>query len=470
MHPVSSSSRAARARPARSLIPALALCVLSHACAGAPAREGAAAAAPLDAELALATFDSVWSRIAHTHYDTAFGGVDWAGVRAELRPAAAAVRTLPDLRRVIGDMLSRLGESHYGLIPGEVVDAADGSDAAVEAISGDVGAELRIVGGDLLVWRLRADGAAARAGVGTGWQLTHIDGRATADRIRAIGSMPESQRRTALTRLLYQSNAELAGAAGSTVELRLRDGAGRAAARTLTRQPRAGEVVRFGNLPPSMAQLHQERLPAGSGCVGLIRFNIWLAPLAGQIDRAVEAVRSCQGIIIDLRGNPGGVAAMVMGTAGHFLNDTLPLGFLRTRTSELRFKANPRRVRVDGSAVAPYAGPLAILTDEMTASTSEFFAAGLQGVGRARVFGSPSAGQALPAMTVRLPTGDVLMHVMGDFTGPHAVRIEGRGVIPDVVVASTRTDLLEGRDMPLLAAQAWITGGAAAGQHRGGDS
>jgi carboxyl-terminal processing protease len=159
-----------------------------------------------------------------------------------------------------------------------------------------------------------------------------------------------------------------------------------------------------------------------------------------------------------------------MGTAGHFLSDTLPLGFMRSRSGPpLRFKANPRRVRADGTPVEPYAGPLAILTDEMSASTSEFFAAGLQGVGRARVFGGNSAGQALPAMLIRLPTDDVLMHVMADFTGPRGVRIEGRGVQPDVPVPDTRQDLLAHRDAPLHAALAWIAGGGRAGTHPSGD-
>jgi carboxyl-terminal processing protease len=128
-------------------------------------------------------------------------------------------------------------------------------------------------------------------------------------------------------------------------------------------------------------------------------------------------------------------------------------------------------VRPDGTPVLPYAGPLAILTDEMSASTSEFFAAGLQGVGRARVFGGNSAGQALPAMLIRLPTDDVLMHVMADFTGPGGVRIEGRGVQPDVSVPDTRQDLIAQRDAPLRAALDWITGAGRAGTHpNGGNS
>jgi carboxyl-terminal processing protease len=80
----------------------------------------------------------------------------------------------------------------------------------------------------------------------------------------------------------------------------------------------------------------------------------------------------------------------------------------------------------------------------------------MQALGRARVFGERTPGQALPAMATRLPTGDVLMHVVADFVAPDGSRIEGRGVIPNEVVPLTREDLEAGRDASLEAAVRWI--------------
>jgi carboxyl-terminal processing protease len=447
----------------------LAAVAVSAGCAVVPDRapSGAAsgAAAPaVDSALAVLTFDSVWSRIANTHYDTAFGGVDWAALGAEYRPRAATARTLPALRGVLLQMLDRLGESHFGLIPHELAGTLDGS--GVVASDGEAGLEVRIAEGDIVVWRLDPDGAAAAAGVELGWSLVSVAGRPVAPRLQALAALADQ--RTARTRLLYQLNAEVSGTAGEELSLRFRRADGREVERRVQLRRRTGEVVSFSSLPPTIAALHAERLQTDAGCVGVIRFTMWLVPLAQAFDRAVDEARDCAGMIVDLRGNPGGVAGMVMGTAGHFLNDTLPLGFMKTRTAELRFKANPRRVRRDGSPTEPFAGRLAILTDEMTASTSEFFAEGLQGVGRARVFGTRSAGQALPAMMVRLPTGDALMYVVANFTGPNGSRIEGRGVVPDDVVEITRQDLLQGRDAPFEAALDWIAGGVTAGQHSGG--
>jgi carboxyl-terminal processing protease len=176
---------------------------------------------------------------------------------------------------------------------------------------------------------------------------------------------------------------------------------------------------------------------------------------------AVDRFKDADGIVIDLRGNPGGLAAMIMGIAGHFVTDHAILGVMKTRDSELRFAANPRLATASGTRTEPYAGPLAILVDGMTGSASECFAGGMQSLGRARVFGETSMGQALPALFDRLPNGDVLIHAWGDFVTGSGVRIEGRGVVPDDPVAMSRAALLAGHDLPLEAALRWVDSQAA---------
>jgi carboxyl-terminal processing protease len=112
----------------------------------------------------------------------------------------------------------------------------------------------------------------------------------------------------------------------------------------------------------------------------------------------------------------------------------------------------------------PFDGQVAVIIDELSASTTEILAAALQRLGRARVFGGPSAGQALPALLTRLPNGDRLMYVIGDFAGPGGTRVEGAGVVPDEPVPLSRAALLAGRDEALQAAFRWIeTSGRPAG-------
>jgi carboxyl-terminal processing protease len=181
-----------------------------------------------------------------------------------------------------------------------------------------------------------------------------------------------------------------------------------------------------------------------------------MSSVDAPFQQAVERFRSSDGIVIDLRGNPGGLAAMIMGIAGHFVGERIPLGVMKTRDAELRFTVNPRIVNSAGQRVDVFRGPVAILVDALTGSASECFAGGMQSIGRARVFGQTSMGQALPALFDRLPNGDVLIHALGDFVTAKGTRLEGRGVIPDEPVPLTREDLAAGRDRPLEAALAWI--------------
>ena len=103
-----------------------------------------------------------------------------------------------------------------------------------------------------------------------------------------------------------------------------------------------------------------------------------------------------------------------------------------------------------------FAGPVAILIDHGSASTSEILAAGLQEAGRARVFGETSAGAALPSSFRVLPTGDLFQYAVGDMKTPGGKLLEGHGVEPDEVVHNTRADLAAGRDRVQDAARAWI--------------
>lgn len=414
---------------------------------------------PITPDQALVSFDSAWRRIGATHYDSAMRGVDWNAVRDSLRPRAAEAATLGALRQVIGTMLSTLGESHFALIPQEVADAMDPGRSAPEgsATPGDAGLTLRLVGDTVMVTAVRPASAAARAGIRPGWIVDSV-GRFSAVRARRTIAERQGLTRRQLVAMIPQGAAsQLAGAAGSSIDAVFTDHEGRSRTVELVRDPLPGFPVRFGNLPTMFVEVTQRIQPlASGGCAGVIRLSVWMLPAAAQLDSAVDAVRHCRGVVIDLRGNPGGVGAMVMGFGGHFLDSAYALGEMKLRNNRLRFVANPRRAGVAGQRVTPFAGPLAIVVDSLSMSTSEIFAAGMQAIGRARIFGENTPGLALPAVMVRLPSGDVLMHVFADFTDPSGRRIEGAGAVPDVSVPVTRANLLRGVDAPLAEAVAWI--------------
>lgn len=410
----------------------------------------------IDSALAVATADSAWARVKHTYYDTTFRGLDWEAVGVEVRARAAQARDDGELRAAITAMFDRLGESHFALVPAGAVEEWRDAPGATDS-SGTLGVELRVLRGRVVVSRVLPGSAAAAAGVQAGWWLERVGALDVAPLARRrLGALDGGARRLAELQLTLSLAARTQGRAGERLRLVFRDGRDRRRTMRIVLRPDDAEVVRYGHLPPQLVRFESQRLDDAAGCIGVVRFNMWMGPVAPRLDEAMSAYRHCRGIVLDLRGNVGGVAAMVMGVAGYFLDSTVSLGTMTTRGAVLRYVTNPRRSDRFGRPLPPYAGALAIVVDGMSASTSEMFAAAMQVLGRARVFGEPTAGQALPAMLAPLPNGDVMQHVVGDFTAPDGRRIEARGVIPNVQIRLSRAALLAGRDETFRAALAWI--------------
>jgi carboxyl-terminal processing protease len=140
---------------------------------------------------------------------------------------------------------------------------------------------------------------------------------------------------------------------------------------------------------------------------------------------------------------------MAMGIAGWFVDEKdRYLGKLLLRDTELKAIVFPRPER--------FAGRLAILVDGLSGSSAEIFAGGLQDLGRARIFGTRTAGAALPSEIIKLPNGDGFQYVIADYLSAGGGHLEGVGVEPDVEVRLTREALLRHRDPVVEAATEWI--------------
>jgi carboxyl-terminal processing protease len=252
-------------------------------------------------------------------------------------------------------------------------------------------------------------------------------------------------------------NQKLHGADGSAVKLTVRAPGGQPRQVTVTRTLGNGEVVTLGNLPPLRVavEARERRTPAGRRA-GLIWFSVWMVAINEPFAHAIDAYRQHDGLVIDLRGNPGGLAGMMRGIAGHMISEPVDLGTMQTRHTRLTFPVNPRTVTDEGRTVKPFAGPVAILVDELTGSASETFAGSLQSLGRARIFGRTTMGQAMPAVTKQLPNGDVLLYAIGNYTTSTGRSLEGLGVVPDVEVPLSPRALAAGQDSVLDAALKWF--------------
>ena len=473
-------------RVLRPLLPLVLGPLLTLACASDPGAVdmgtvdmGPAAPAITTAQ-AVADFEAAWAAVRDTYFDPDFNGVDWQAVHDELLPRAAAATETEQVRNVIRDMLGRLDQSHLALIPmealasaapeeeapteGDAVHAAAAAPGAVDEgqaaapIAGGCGLDLRFRDEELLVTHIDADGAADRAGVRMGWVLRAVGSRTVHETLaRILGADADTDPREVAYGLRQTFLSRTYGPTGSSVSLTFEDA--NDAEVTLTLERTARDVIAHAaitSLPTFHLEFASEVLAWEGKRIAYIHFTNWFLPMSRRIDAAVDEMRDSDGFVIDLRGNGGGAAGMTMGLAGHFFDTKADLGTMRTQASVQTFRANPRRINPAGERVTPFAGPLAILVDESSASASEMFAGGMQDAGRARVFGETSMGAVLPARTTILPSGDAVLHPLGDYQTAKGVLLEGRGVIPDEVVSVRREDLLAGKDAQLEAALRWL--------------
>jgi carboxyl-terminal processing protease len=402
------------------------------------------------------TFDAVWTIVRESHFDPAFDRAQWDRARDELRPKAVGARTPGEFRAVVAELLGRLGLSHFAVIPGAPDGPSDSSDLGAQP-----GFDVRLIGRQLVVTHVDPDGPAAAAGVRAGWILDRVG---AVQMSGLLGGIAESTPpRIAQLEAWKIAITRLRGPAHSALDATFTDGSGTAVTKHIERRFERGEPVTVGSLPTMFVRVSSSLVPTPHGAhAGVIGFNVWMTAVDREFQLAIDRFRRADGIVIDLRGNPGGLAAMIMGLSGHFFSEPATLGVMTTKGAQsLRFNANPRLVNAAGERVDAYGGPVAILVDGLTGSASECFTGGMQSLGRARVFGQTSMGQALPALFDRLPNGDVLIHAWGDFVTGTGVRIEGRGVVPDEPVDLTRDALLAGHDLPLERALAWIDGARA---------
>ena len=407
-------------------------------------------------QLNVDSFDMVWSTIRDRHWDPELGGLDWPALRDTLRPRVEQAASVEEARAVMNDLISRLGQSHFGVFAGDVYeDAAAGAEGAPAEGADDSdlqgegvpGLDLRVRNDQAVVVSVLPGSPADQAGIRPGWVVLEADGVDLGERIALLKEkLPDNTSQRYF--LAGAMSARLTGDVGGKVQATFLDGRGEKVEMELELVARRGETVLFGNMPP-VKVWHESRTLDGD--VGYFRFNMFMGvpQLMPAFNTAMAGFLDHKGMVIDLRGNPGGLGALAMGMSSWFLSEKgQRLGVMTMRKGEFKFVVNPRP---NG-----FTGPVAVLIDEKSGSTSEIMAGGLKDLGRARLFGLKTAGAALPSYFEKLPNGDGFQYAVANYVSEGGYELEGNGVQPDVEIMAGREEFLAQDDPVLAAALQWI--------------
>ena len=396
-----------------------------------------------DRQVHLDSFEKVWQTVRDRHWDLASTGVNWQAVHDELRPKIEAVNSIGEARNVMGTMLERLKQTHFGIIPSDVYRDIEGGATG----SATPGIDLRVLEGRAVVTSVEPNSPAALKGVKPGWEIVKVGDREVGPALKRIAERYAGSTLNDL-RLSRAVLGRLSGQAGTSVKATMLDGQDKPVEVELERAMPRGKIVSFGNLPGQHVWAEWKKARPD---VAYVTFNMFMDAelIAKTIQEAVEGCRDCKGFVIDLRGNPGGIGGLAMGVAGWFVDKSgLELGKMYLKGTTLNFAVFPRP--------EPFRGPLAVLIDGCSASTAEILAGGLKDIQRARIFGTRTAGAALPSVVERLPNGDGFQYAIANYISKGGQPLEGIGVKPDEEVRLTRRALLEGRDVVMEAAIGWI--------------
>ncbi|MBC7263504.1 MAG: S41 family peptidase [Chloroflexi bacterium] len=177
--------------------------------------------------------------------------------------------------------------------------------------------------------------------------------------------------------------------------------------------------------------------------IGYIQITMFSDATPRELRRALESLQGedASSVVLDLRGNPGGLVNSAVAVTGEFLRGGL---VLRERTSsdeETRYSAP-----LDGKAVD---WPLVVLVDGGTASAAEIVAGAIQDYHRALLVGQRTFGKGSVQSIHELSDGSSVHVTIARWLTPNGHEINGQGLTPDVVVETKAEDLAAGRDLQL---------------------
>ncbi|MHB1356401.1 MAG: S41 family peptidase [Anaerolineae bacterium] len=223
----------------------------------------------------------------------------------------------------------------------------------------------------------------------------------------------------------------------------------------LIRGPRGSQVKltiqRAGIADPLIVTVTRDRIEVASvvskmldGNIAYVRLAIFNAVATKQLTEALRDLLAQKpiGLILDLRGNPGGYLTTAIEVASLFLpRNTLILSEVRRDqpVEEYLVKSPGQATKI----------PLVVLVDGASASASEIVAGAVQDSGRGVIIGSRSYGKGSVQATHDMVNGSSLRVTIAKWNRPNGANIDGNGIKPDIEVSFAQTQYEAGEDPQL---------------------
>ena len=162
-----------------------------------------------------------------------------------------------------------------------------------------------------------------------------------------------------------------------------------------------------------------------TGGLGYIRLTNFTDPnVVAEVRAALQKMRTKEGIVLDLRGNAGGLARSADAIGDLLVGPGKEAGVDAGASGD-----EPQITGGDGALID---SPLVVLVDGQTGSAAERLARALQSTGRASLAGDPTFGKGKAQVSRVLPGGTTVLVSTSEMLGPDGRPLQGRGLQPSL--------------------------------------
>lgn len=346
-----------------------------------------------------ALYDHAWKIVKDTYYDPQYGEQDW---RRWQHKFDGLLKTNEDSHKAIETMLDSLGDPYTRFLNR---DAFDEEKSQIEAHLYGVGMQLGMNKEHKIVVIAPIDGTPAyRAGIHPGDEIIEVDSK--------------SVKGQSLDQVVKQIRGEI----NSRVTITLLRGTERHKT-LLTR----AEI-------PIHAIAYQTLLP---GNIGYIRLDSFISQKASDEMRdSLKNFANADGLIIDLRNNPGGLLTNAVDIANMFLEKGIIVSTIDCdgyKTSQIASRTPLTKQ------------PVVLLINGGSASASEILSGALRDNGRAKLVGQKSFGKGLVQAINRLEDSSGINVTIARYLTPNDTDINKVGIVPDFDINLKEDDYKVGK-------------------------
>ena len=343
-------------------------------------------------------FDKTWKEIDSGFYDSSLNSQDWSYWKEHYK---GKIKTDEDAKVAIDTMIASLDDDYSRYLNKK--EYAEQNSSIESKISG-IGVNIMSDAGKIIVYSVLDDTPAQAAGIKANDIILKVDNK-------SVGGMN-----------IADVAALVRGKNGTQVKIEL-----------LRNKQKITKIITRQSIKIESVKSSVEK------DIGYIRISSFIGvSTTNEFLSALEKTQNTKGLILDLRGNTGGLLANAVFIANMFLDNGTIVNIVSRNGKIENIKAQTSLIRIDK--------PVVLLVDGASASASEILSGALKDHHKAVLVGTKTFGKGMVQRIIPLPNSTGLNLTIAKYLTPNGADINKKGITPDYVVKYTERDVVTHHD------------------------